>query len=86
MEKQFFCKGFEIKNLGEHRDLYLRSDALLLGDAFENFRKMCIKIYELDPGKFLSALQWAWQVALKKTSIGLELLTDIDVFNGWKRN
>ena len=56
-EKQIFCKRFEIKNLGEHRDFYLRSDALLLRDAFENFRKMCIKIYELDPGKFLSALE-----------------------------
>ena len=57
MEKQFFCKRLEIKNLGEHRGFYLRSDALLLRDAFENFRKMCIKIYELDPGKFLSALE-----------------------------
>ena len=29
MEKQFFCKRLEIKNLGEHRDFYLRSDAKL---------------------------------------------------------
>ena len=28
---------------------------LLLADVFENFRNICLKIYELDLGKFLSA-------------------------------
>ena len=54
-----------------------KSDALLLADAFENFRKMCIKIYELDPARFLSAIGFAWQAASKKTKVKLELLTDI---------
>ena len=72
------CKDFEIKKLGEYRDLYLRSHVLLWADVFENFRKMCIKIYELDPAKFISAPGLAWQAALKKTRVELELLTDID--------
>ena len=50
------CKDFKIKNLGEYHDLYVQSDTLLLADVFENFRNMCIEIYELDPAKFLSAL------------------------------
>ena len=49
------CEDFEIKNLGEYHDLHLKSDTLLLVDVFENFRKMCLKIYQLDPAKFLSA-------------------------------
>ena len=40
---------------------------------------MCIKIYKLDPGKFLSAPGLVLQAALKKTKIKLDLLTDIDM-------
>ena len=42
---------------------------------------MCLKIYHLDPVKFLSAPGLAWQAAFKKTEIKLELLTDIDVLS-----
>ena len=72
-------KRFELKNLGEHHDLYVKSDTLLLEDVFENFRKTCLKVYELDPTHFLSAPGLAWQACLKKTSVKLELLTDYDM-------
>ena len=49
------CKDFEIKNSGEYHDLYVLADTLLLADVFENFRNMCLKIYELDAAKFHSA-------------------------------
>ena len=41
------CKGFEIKNLREYHDLYVRSCTLLLADVLENFRNMYLEIYEL---------------------------------------
>ena len=43
------CKDFEKKNLREYHDLYVQGDTLLLAVMFENFRNMCLKIYELDP-------------------------------------
>ena len=71
------CKDFEIKNLGEYHDLYVQNDTLLLADVFENLRNMCLEIYELDPAKFLSAHGLAWQTALKKTKVKLDLLISI---------
>ena len=50
-----------------------------MADVLENFRKMCLKIYPLDPAKFLSAPGLAWQAALKNTEVKLELLTSIDM-------
>ena len=50
-----------------------------LADLFENFRNMYLEIYELDLAKFLSASGLAWQVALKKKQVKLDLLNDIDM-------
>ena len=69
-------KRFKLKNLGEYHDLYVQSDTLLLADVFENFRKTCLKVYELDPAHFLSLPGLAWQACLKKTTVKLDLLTD----------
>ena len=71
-------KRFKLKNLGEYHDLYVKSNTLLLADAFENFRNTCLKVYELDPAH-LSLPGLAWQTCLKKTNIKLELLTDCDM-------
>ena len=75
------CKDFEIKNVGEYHDLYLKSYILLLADVFKNFRKMCLEICNLDPTKFLSAPGLASQVALKKTEVKLDLSTNIDMLS-----
>ena len=44
-----------------------------------NFRKTCLKIYDLDLVKMLLTSGLAWQVAFKKTEVKLELLNDIDM-------
>ena len=79
MEKRLF-KNFEIKNLGEYFDLHLKSNTLLLAHVFQNFRNKCIKVYELDPVKFISNTGLAWKADLKKKKIRLELLADFDLF------
>ena len=52
-------KDFELNNLGEHHDLYLKCDTLLFADVFKNFGKMCLLIYQLDPAELLSLISLA---------------------------
>ena len=66
-------KDFETKNLGAYHALYVQTDRLLLVDVFENFRNIWFKIYILDPTKFHSAPGLAWQRALKKTKVRVEI-------------
>ena len=70
-------KELKLKNQGDHHDLYVKSDTILLADVFENFRNKCIEISGLDPTHFLSASGLVWQASFKKTGVKLELLTDI---------
>ena len=60
---------FNINNLGEYHDLYVKLDTALLADVFENFRNKSIEIDKLDPA-----------YCLRKTDIELELLTDENMF------
>ena len=72
-------KEFELKNMGDFHDLYLKTDVLLLADVMENFRKLCEKHYELDPAHFFTVPGMAWDAMLKITKIKLELLEDVDM-------
>ena len=72
-------KTFKLNNLGDYHDLHVQSGTVLLPDVFENFRKACIKTYELDSAYFISLPGLAWQACLKKTGVELELLTDYDM-------
>ena len=71
---------FYLKNMGDYHDLYLRSDVLLLTDVFENFRKICLEYYKLDPCHYFTSPGLSWDAMLKMTNIKLELMTDIDMF------
>ena len=46
---------------------------------------MYLEIYELDPARFLTAPGLAWQAAIKKTKVKLDLLTDIGMLLMVKR-
>ena len=71
-------KTFKLNNLGDYHDLYVKSDTLLLADVFENFRKACIKTYELDPAHIITRISMA-SMFEKKTGVEIELLTDYDM-------
>ena len=72
-------KEFNLKNMGEYHDLYLKTDVLLLGNVFESFRNNSLENYKLDPAHFYTSPGLAWQAFLKKTGVRLELLTDPDM-------
>ena len=70
---------FDMKTFKDYHDLYNVSDVLLLADVFENFRDVCMKNYQLDPAWYYTAPGLAWDAALKKTGVELELLSDPDM-------
>ena len=78
-------KELGLKDLGEYHDLYLKTDVILLANIFEEFRKVCLKNYGLDPAHFYAAPGLAWKPCLKKTRIRLELLLDPDMLLMFER-
>ena len=71
---------FEMKNVGDYHDHYLKKDVLLLADVFEKFIDTCLKYYELDPCHYFSAPQLSWDAMLKMTGVKLEKISDIDQY------
>ena len=71
---------FNINNLVEYHDLYVKLDTALLGDIFEYFRDKHIETDKLDPAYFLTTPGLSWWACLKKTGVKLELLTDENMF------
>ena len=69
-------KTFYMNTMNDYHDLYMKSDVLLLADVFENFRKICMKYYGLDPVYYYTIPSLAWDAMLKMTKVKLELLTN----------
>ena len=76
---------FGCKTIKDYHDIYLKSDVLLLADVFENFRKNCIKHYNLDPTHYYTSPGLAWDACLKTTGQNLELLSDYDMLMMFER-
>ncbi|XP_065643096.1 uncharacterized protein LOC136074684 [Hydra vulgaris] len=71
---EFNCKTFK-----DYHNLYNVSDVLLLAHVFENFRDVCMNCYKLDPAWYYTSPGLAWDAALNKTKLKLELLSDYDM-------
>ena len=46
---------FNLKNMGDYHNHYLKKDVLLLADAFEKFIDSCLRFYKLDPCHYFSS-------------------------------
>ena len=78
-------RAFNLKNLGEYHDLYLKTDVILLANMFEAFRDTCLEYYRLDPAHFYTLPGLAWKACLKKMGVRLEILTDPDMLLMFER-
>ena len=72
-------KLFNIKNGEELRQLYLKSDVLLLACVFEKFKKVSINEFGINPVCCVSLPDYTWQCGLKCTGINLQTLRDKDM-------
>ena len=71
---------FNIKNMDDYHDHYLKKGVSLLADIFEKFISTCMKYYELDPCHYFSSPGLSWDALLKMTGIELEKISDIDKY------
>ena len=72
--------NFNMENMGDYRDHYLKKDVLLLADVFEKFISTCLRFYKLDPCHYFSSPGLSWDAMLKLTGIELEKISDIDMY------
>ena len=72
-------KKYNCKTLRDYHNLYLKTDVLILADAFEKFRDFFLKNHQMDPCYCFSAPGLTWECGFKYTGIKLELFTDYDM-------
>ena len=76
---------YNCNTLKDYHNLYLKTDVLILADAFEQFRNFFLKHHQIDPCYCFSAPGLTWQCGLKYTGIELELLTDYDMLQMFEK-
>ena len=77
--------AFRMNTMSNYHDLYLKTDVLLLADAFEKFINTCLEFYGLDSCHYFSSPGLSWDAMLKMTKIELEIISDIDKYLSVKK-
>ena len=70
---------FEINNMGDYHDLYLKTDVLLLANMFEKFIKTCLTYYGLDLCHYFSSHGLSFYAILKMNRVKSELISNINI-------
>lgn len=69
-------REFEMNTIQYHHNLYSVSNVLLIANVFENFGRLCMKNYYLDPSWHFTGLGLACDAVLNKTNVVLEISSD----------
>ena len=72
---------FNVRNLKQFHDIYLTSDVTLLADVFENFRKLSMTHYHLDPLHYYTAPGLFFDACLRMTGARVEPFTDPEMLH-----
>lgn len=70
----------ECQTMEDYHDLYLKTDVMTLADIFQTFRDNSIKIYGLDPCRYITTPSLAWDAMLKMTKVKLEKIMNMDLY------
>ena len=65
-----------MKTMKDYHNFYLKSDILLLADAFEKFRNRCFENYGFCPSPHLSAPALSWDPVFSMTKVEIDLISD----------
>ena len=65
-------------DLRDYHNFYLLSNLLLLAEAFQNLRDVCLQHYRLDSTHNYTSCGLLWLAAPKMMDVELDILTDID--------
>ena len=83
-EDHLTCKKnwneFNMKNMDDYHDHYLKKDVLLLADVFKKFIDTCLEFYGLDLCHYFSSTGLSWDAMLKITGMKLNKLVDIEMY------
>ena len=71
--------AFKIKIGKELTELYLKTDVVLLTDVFEEFIRVSINEFKINPLYSVSLPGYIWECGLKYTGINLQTLQDKDM-------
>ena len=79
---------FDMNDMGDYHNLYLKKDVLLLSNVIEKFIDTCLKFYGLRLCYYFSSHELSWDAMLKMTGVKLEQMSEIGKYlcieKGWR--
>ena len=72
--------NFNMTNMGDYHDDYLKKDVLFMADVFEKFIDTSLKYYGLDPCHYFRSPGLTWSAMVKMAGVNLEKISDIDKY------
>ena len=77
---QEMWSSHKCKNMQDFHNVYVKLDVVLLADCMENFRRVGIQEYAIDPAHCWTLAGYTWQCCLKMTNLELQLITDPNIY------